>query len=179
MRIIGGVFKGRRIPVPAKFKGRPTTDFAREALFNVLNNRLEWDGLRVLDLFSGTGAMAYEALSRGAQSVTAVEKDPAGCGFIKTMFNTLGTSTGVVIRADVFRFIERHTAQYGLIIADPPYDLERVELLPEMVKNQRMLAPRGVFVLEHSERKSVEHMDGFVECRKYGAVSFSFFTFDE
>lgn len=179
MRIIGGRFKGRRFTPPSNFSGRPTTDFAREALFNILRNRVDLDGCVALDLFAGTGAMSYEFISRGASSVTAVERDPMACRFIKSTFDILEFKKALVLRDDVLKFLERIQGKYDVIIADPPYDLEHLTTLPERIQKQDILNQGGVFVLEHGPEHSFEQHIGFQESRRYGAVRFSFFNFEE
>lgn len=177
MRIIGGRYKGRRFQPPAKFKGRPTTDFAKEALFNILAHRIELGGCTVLDLFAGTGALGIEFASRGAVAITAVEKDPVACAFIRQTFAELGLSNGRVVRGDVFRFLTEHTATYDHVVADPPYDDDHVSVLPKKVHEAGVLKPGGYLILEHSADHNFANEPGFVESRRYGAVNFSFFTF--
>jgi 16S rRNA (guanine(966)-N(2))-methyltransferase RsmD len=179
MRIVGGQFKGRRIQPPAKFKGRPTTDFAKEALFNILANRAQIDGAEVLDLFAGTGALGYEFASRGAVSITAVERDPIACGFIRKTYDTLGYRGAVVVRDDVHAFIGKHRRAYDIVVADPPYDDAKLVDLPFKVFNAALLKPQGLFVLEHGADVDLSEKPGFTESRRYGAVNFSFFTFEE
>ena len=178
MRIIGGKFKGRRFTPPSNFSGRPTTDFAREALFNLLRSRVDLDGCVVLDLFAGTGAMSYEFISRGASSVTAVEKDPSACRFIKTTFDILESKRAFVLRDDVFKFLERNLGKFDVVIADPPFYLEQVAGLPERIQKAALLNAGVLFVLEHGPEHKFDGHVGFQESRRYGAVHFSFFNFE-
>lgn len=178
MRIIGGQFKGRRFRPPSSFKGRPTTDFAREALFNLLNSRIDLTESSMLDLFSGTGAISLEAVSRGVKAVTAVEKDPRACGFIKECLETLGFKMGIVLRDDVVKFLSKSTAQYDLVIADPPFAFILLGELPKRIAASGVMKKGGLFILEHGEDHRFEQEPGFVEMRKYGAVHFSFFNFE-
>ncbi len=177
MRIIGGSLKGRRFSPPRHFKGRPTTDFGREGLFNLLRSRLELDGLEALDLFAGSGAVSYELASRGAVSVTAIEQDSGVCRYIQKQAQDFGLDAIRVVRADVFAFLGRAMTQYELVFADPPYTDPRLETLPDLVREAGLLAKGGLFILEHGDRRDFSAAEGFVEMRKYGHVHFSFFDF--
>ncbi|MCH2198814.1 MAG: 16S rRNA (guanine(966)-N(2))-methyltransferase RsmD [Flavobacteriales bacterium] len=179
MRIIGGRLKGRKISTSSKFKGRPTTDFGRESLFNILRNRVDLTEMHVLDLFSGTGAMSLEAASHGALSVTSVEMNRPSAMSIRKNMNDLGIENGMVVTGDVFKFIKKAPRQYDLIIADPPFALERLPKLPEFIQKTNLLAPDGLFVLEHGPEHHFDEAEGFEEERRYGHVHFSFFTFEE
>jgi 16S rRNA (guanine(966)-N(2))-methyltransferase RsmD len=182
VRVTGGDWRGRRLDPLKGFKGRPTTDFAREGLFNLLRSRVDIHGAKVLDLFSGTGMVGVECASRGAASVTAIEKQRGACDYIKQSYSTLGYSEIVVLSTDVFKFLEqasqRPSIRYDFIFADPPYDLKQLETLPSRVKSSGLLDSDGLFVLEHGENNSFNGEAGFVERRKYGHVHFSFFTFE-
>ena len=177
MRIIGGSLKGRRFSPPRHFKGRPTTDFGREGLFNLLRSRLELDGLEALDLFAGSGAVSYELASRGAVSVTAIEQDSGACRYIQKQAQDFGLDAIRVVRADVFAFLGRAMTQYELVFADPPYTDARLETLPDLVREAGLVAKGGLFILEHGDRRDFSETEGFVEMRKYGHVHFSFFDF--
>ncbi len=177
MRIIGGSLKGRRFSPPRHFKGRPTTDFGREGLFNLLRSRLELDGLEALDLFAGSGAVSYELASRGAVSVTAIEQDSGVCRYIQKQAQDFGLDAIRVVRADVFAFLGRAMTQYELVFADPPYTDPRLETLPDLVREAGLVAKGGLFILEHGDRRDFSAAEGFVEMRKYGHVHFSFFDF--
>lgn len=178
MRIIGGTLKGRKFQPPARFKGRPTTDFAREALFNILAHRLDLSGCRVLDLFAGTGALSYEFASRGASSITAVEKGHPSCAFIRSTFKALDIEGATVVRDDVYRFLSLPQKSYDVVIADPPYDDHHLAELPQRVKAAACLSEGGIFILEHGSEHKFSEEDGCDETRRYGAVHFSFFTFE-
>jgi 16S rRNA (guanine966-N2)-methyltransferase len=177
VRIIGGSLKGRRFSPPRHFKGRPTTDFGREGLFNLLRSRLELDGLEALDLFAGSGAVSYELASRGAVSVTAIEQDSVACRYIQKQAQDFGLDAIRVVRADVFAFLGRAMTQYELVFADPPYTDPRLETLPDLVREAGLVAKGGLFILEHGDRRDFSVAEGFVEMRKYGHVHFSFFDF--
>lgn len=177
MRIIGGSLKGRRFSPPRHFKGRPTTDFGREGLFNLLRSRLDLDGLEALDLFAGSGAVSYELASRGAVSVTAIEQDSGVCRYIQKQAQDFGLDAIRVVRADVFAFLGRAMTQYELVFADPPYTDPRLETLPDLVREAGLVAKGGLFILEHGDRRDFSAAEGFVEMRKYGHVHFSFFDF--
>lgn len=177
MRIIGGKLKGRTIVPPAGYKARPTTDFAKEGLFNILDNEYEFEGLSVLDLFGGTGAISYEFASRGASEVYCVEMAPLHASFIKDQVKKLGIGKCMkVVRHNVFDFLDICTVKFDIIFADPPYSLEGLENLPETVLSKGILHPGGYFILEHPDEFSFADRAGFVKEKKYGNVHFSFFT---
>ena len=178
MRITGGDWRGRRIPELKGFKGRPTTDFGREGLFNLLSSRVDLSGMQILDLFSGTGMVSLECLSRGAASVTAVEKAPKACRFAMAQASQLGSDDLHTVCADVWAFLNKPLTQFDLVFADPPYDMPRLTSLPEVVRESGVLASGGWFILEHGERVDVSDQKGHVLSRKYGQVHFSLFTFD-
>ena len=178
MRVIGGVLKGRRFSPPRQFKGRPTTDFGREGLFNLLRSRIDLEGLEALDLFAGSGAVSFELASRGAVSVVSVERDAAACRYIQKQAQDFGLDAIRVLRADAFAFLGRAVTQFDLVFADPPYTEPKLEELPDMVRQAGLVAKGGLFVLEHGDRRNFSEADGFVEMRKYGHVHFSFFDFE-
>ncbi len=175
MRIISGIYKGRHIPVPRSFKARPTTDFAREGLFNVLANTYDFKGLTVLDLFAGTGSIGLEFASRGAAHVDMVEIDARTAEFIQRTTGRLGISNVRVIRSDVAKYLRQCRTSYDLIFADPPYGLEMIPLLPDLVLNTEILVENGWFILEHGKNNSFAHHPQFQELRTYGSVHFSIF----
>ncbi|MCH1576403.1 MAG: RsmD family RNA methyltransferase [Flavobacteriales bacterium] len=179
MRIIGGTLKGRRFSPPRHFKGRPTTDFGREGLFNLLRSRIELEGVEALDLFAGSGAVSFELASRGAVSVTSVEKDAGSCRYIHKQAQDFGFDAIRVLRADAFAFLGKAVTQFDLVFADPPYTEPKLPELPAMVASAGLVAKGGLFVLEHGDRQDFSKEDGFVEMRKYGHVHFSFFDFHE
>lgn len=176
MRVITGKYKGRHFDVPHNFKARPTTDFAKENLFNVLNGYLDFDEApEALDLFAGTGCITLELLSRGCRRVVAVERDPMHFGFITKTLTALGDKACVPLRADVFRYLSTCREQFDFVFADPPYALPRLEELPTLVLGRGLLKPEGLFVLEHGKTNDFSTHPQFIEHRSYGSVNFSFF----
>lgn len=175
MRVITGKYKGRHFDVPRDFKARPTTDFAKENLFNVLRGYTDFEDARALDLFAGTGSITLEFLSRGCSRVVCVERDPLHYRVITEFINRLGDEAALPIRGDVFKFLKNAREQYDIIFADPPYTLPNIPDLPDLVLGRDLLLPGGVFVLEHGKRDSFESHPRFVEHRAYGSVNFSFF----
>ena len=181
MRIITGTLKGRRLNPTENLPVRPTTDMARESLFNILNNFVDYEELSVLDLFSGTGAISFEFVSRGAKDVTAIEINPKCVDFIKKTAQNLNVNNLHVVRADVFDLIKRVYKKFDLVFADPPYQLETLSSIPNLIFEKELLKEDGVFVLEHSKEHSFEDNPYFWQHRKYGKVNFTFFrkTVDE
>ncbi len=175
MRIISGTYKGRHIPVPSSFKARPTTDFAREGLFNVLANTYDFSGLLVLDLFAGTGSIGFEFASRGAERVDMVEIDARTTRFLQRTSRQLGIENARVIRGDVSKYLKQCRKRYDLVFADPPYDLDIIPSLPVLVLNTEILVEDGWFILEHGKNNSFTDHPQFQDLRKYGSVHFSFF----
>jgi 16S rRNA (guanine(966)-N(2))-methyltransferase RsmD len=176
LRIISGTYKGRHIPVPRTFKARPTTDFAREGLFNVLANNIDFRGLIVLDLFAGTGSIGLEFLSRGAERVDLVEMDSRTTAFLRQTTKQLGMDNARIIRSEVTRFIRQCRTRYDLVFADPPYDLDPIPLLPDLVLNADIISDGGWLILEHGKNHSFGQHAHFQVLRKYGSVHFSFFA---
>lgn len=175
MRIIGGKLRGKMILPPQGYKARPTTDFAKEGLFNILNNEYEMEGLKVLDLFGGTGAISYEFASRGAERVYCVEMLPLHANFIKSQAAKFGMNNLTVVRHNVFEFLEICHEKFDIIFADPPYALDGLDTLPDKVFSQDILHPGAYFILEHPEEFNFENHPYFCKERKYGNVHFSFF----
>jgi 16S rRNA (guanine966-N2)-methyltransferase len=175
LRIISGTYKGRYIPVPTSFKARPTTDFAREGLFNVLANTYDFNDLMVLDLFAGTGSIGLEFVSRGAERVDLVEINTRTTSFLLRTTRKLGIDNVRVIRSDVSKYLRQCRTQYDLVFADPPYDLDIISTLPELVLEAGILVKDGWFILEHGKNNSFIHHPQFQELRKYGSVHFSIF----
>lgn len=175
MRIITGEYKGRHFDIPKTFKARPTTDFAKENIFNVLNAYIDFDGATALDLFSGTGSISLELLSRGCSSVISVEADRDHHAFIRQCITKLGTNRCVPIRGDVFRFIKGCRQQFDFIFADPPYALPELETIPGKVFEYGLLKPEGVFVFEHGKHNDFSGNEHYVEHRAYGSVNFTIF----
>lgn len=179
MRIINGKYGKRRFDVPTNIKARPTTDFARENLFNVLNNKIDFDGITALDLFAGTGAVSFELASRGCVRVVAVEAYHVQYNFIKKVTQLLGARELLPVKGDVFKFIASCREKFDFIFADPPYDLPRLSEIPELILSSTLLKPGGIFVIEHSKNNDFSHLPGFEERRVYGSVNFSFFRIPE
>ena len=175
MRIIGGKYKGRRINPPAGFKARPTTDFAREALLNILTNRLDFEKVTILDLFSGTGSMSYEFASRGAAEVHLVEKDSVHVNGIRKIIREFGFENIRPIHIDVKAYLRTCRTKYDMVFADPPYDLSWLKEIPDMVLNSGVMKQGAFFILEHPRNMSFSDHPGFFEHRHYGGVNFSFF----
>lgn len=177
MRIVSGIFKGRRFSPPTQITARPTTDFAKESLFNVLNNYVELENSIVLDLFSGTGSISYEFASRGAQRVVSVEMSDKHLSFIHKVRQELGLGKVIFpFKMDVFRYIQQGKEQFDLIFADPPYELKELPLLPDLVLNSRLMKDEAIFILEHSSKQDFSDHLHFMEHRNYGNVNFSLFT---
>jgi 16S rRNA (guanine966-N2)-methyltransferase len=161
---------------PVNLPVRPTTDFAKEGLFNVLTNMVDFESLKVLDLFTGTGSIAFEFLSRGAIEVTAVDINHKCIDFIKKTAESFGAKNIQPIKSNSFAFIKRMWPKYNLIFADPPYDLEGIESIPDLIFDSRLLDEDGLLILEHSSRYRFEKHTRFNQHRTYGSVSFTFFT---
>jgi 16S rRNA (guanine(966)-N(2))-methyltransferase RsmD len=180
MRIISGSFKGKRLMAPKNLPVRPTTDMAKEGLFNILNNRYYFDELKVLDLFSGTGNIAYEFASRGSRDITVVD---AHFGCIKYIDQTAAQLNVPInsIKMDVFSFLEKTTDQFDIIFADPPYDMdvEDFNKIVELTFERTLLKPGGSLIVEHEKHTHLKEAEGFLEDRKYGGSVFSFYTREE
>ncbi|MCF6366403.1 MAG: RsmD family RNA methyltransferase [Bacteroidales bacterium] len=174
MRIIRGSRKGRKIFPPKGFSSRPTTDYAKESLFNILENKYEIENLNVLDLFSGTGNISLEFFSRGCKSVTSVEISRKNCLHIKNQISNLFSIPGNVISADVYKFCLKADLSYDIIFADPPFSDEKINTLPRIILNNET-AINSLLILEHSANFNFENNKYFKETKKYGNVNFSFF----
>jgi 16S rRNA (guanine966-N2)-methyltransferase len=175
MRIIRGKYKGRKIIAPSGLPTRPTTDFAKEGLFNYLENRIEIEGLKILDLFSGTGNISYELASRGASEITSIENNFKAVDFIRRTAQNLNIPNFRAIKQDVFKFIGFTKEKFDLIFADPPYDLSQGVMVPQIVYERELLNPGGYLIFEHSDNHSFADHPWFVDQRNYGKVNFSFF----
>ena len=175
MRIISGKYKGRTINPPKNLRARPTTDFAKENLFNVLTNLVDYEECDVLDLFAGTGSISYEFASRGARSVTSVEINPVHFNFIRLTARELGFENMFVVKANVFLYLKSVTKQFDLIFSDAPYDLEGSEKVVDAVFEQDLLREDGIFIFEHSAKQDFSSHPNFYQLRSYGSVQFSFF----
>jgi 16S rRNA (guanine966-N2)-methyltransferase len=176
MRIIGGDLKGRLFKPGKNFKARPTTDFARENLFNILSNRIDFEETKVLDLFAGTGSISFEFASRGCNSVTCIEIDHVHYAFISSVTRQLQLEKIVhLLRYDVLKFIPRCTEKYDLIFADPPYQMKTLKDIPDLILKYQLLNPDGFFILEHGKNDNFASHPNLFEQRIYGSVHFSFF----
>lgn len=176
MRIITGKYRGRKINPPAKMPyTRPTTDVAKEGLFNILENNISIEGIKTLDLFGGTGSISYELASRGAANLTIIEKDPKMYQFIKSKIEELQIENCRVEKSDVFRFLENCTEKYDLIFAGPPYALTNIDDLPQLIYSKELLKPGGWFILEHTPANNYENEPLFKTMRNYGTTVFSIF----
>ena len=180
MRIIRGKYGHRRFQVPASFHARPTTDFAKENLFNVLENMVDWEALDALDVFAGTGSITFEMLSRGCRSVTAVELIYKHALFIEKVAKELHAEKLTVIRGDALRYLSSAAKpSFDLVFADPPYNLPELPELPNLVLHGHLLREGGIFVLEHSSKNNFTTFPFFVKQRIYGSVNFSIFIKEE
>lgn len=175
MRAITGKYKGRHFDLPRHFNGRPTTDFAKENLFNVLRGYVDFEGLTVLDLFSGTGSISLEFLSRGAARVVSVENDVHHFAFQRSLKQKLDDASWQPLRFDALRYIARGVEPFDLVFADPPYALPELPSLPDRVMESGLLRPGAIFVLEHGKEQAFDQHLQFVEHRAYGSVNFSIF----
>ena len=179
MRIISGKYKGRRIQPPKNLPVRPTTDMSKEALFNVLNNHFNFEGLKVLDLFSGTGNISYEIASRGSYPITSVDGDFGCVKFIKQVAAEYDFTIAAT-KSDVFKFLENCKTTYDIIFADPPYGLDQAtfEKVVLLVFEKNLLNEDGMMIIEHSKYTKMEHLDNFSFQKSYGGSFFSFFEFN-
>lgn len=175
MRIITGIYRRRQFKIPKSFKLHPTTDFAKENIFNVLVNFINFQNSVALDLFAGTGSISFELLSRGCKSVTCVEKKLAHCAFIKKIQLKLNVTQLQIIQADVFHFIKFYSNSFNFIFADPPYILKQLDLIPTQIFLSSLLKENGILVIEHSNKYNFFSSLHFKEHRSYGTVNFSIF----
>ena len=175
MRIVGGKYKGRIFRPNKKFKARPTTDIAKEALFNILENRYEFSTKTMLDLFSGTGSIAYEFISRGCVEATLIESDYVHYRFILSVLESLKIENARAFKTDVFKFIKTSPQKFNFIFADPPFDFKNFSDIPDAILNLDILAEDGLFILEHPKEFQFSRHPFFKEIRNYGKVNFSFF----
>lgn len=174
MRIINGTHRGKVIHVPRGLPVRPTTDFAKEGLFNILNNKIDYTECKFLDLFSGTGHISLEMASRGSVDLTAVDKNAKCVGFLKNISAELGFKINT-IKSDVFDFLKNSKQSYDLIFADPPYDLEIIPEISELVFANNLLTQGGLLIIEHGPKTNLESYQNFTRHKKYGNVNFAFF----
>ncbi len=177
MRIISGIHRGRKIIAPKNLPVRPTTDMAKEALFNILNNNFDFESVKVLDLFSGTGNISYEFASRSCKEITAVDNDSGCVNYINKTAEKLNFKNLNAIKANVLSFLEFPQQQYNIIFADPPYNFSEIEKIPEMIFNNHLLIKGGWLIIEHSKYNDFKKHSNFLEHRRYGKVNFSFFLY--
>lgn len=175
MRIISGIHKGKRIIAPKKLPVRPTTDFAKEALFNMLSNEYDIEHLSVLDLFSGTGNIAYELASRGAKEICCIDENYHCVNFIKKTSKELEFNQLSVFKNDVFKYLKKYPKQFDLIFADPPYNLKNIEEIVNLVFKNGLLNKDGQLIIEHDRNSNFSDHPNFIQHRKYGNVNFSIF----
>ena len=173
MRIITGQYKGRHFDVPRSFKARPTTDFAKENIFNVMTGYMDFEDISALDLFAGTGSISLELLSRGCKEVVSVEMDRDHARFIQQCVTKLATDNHSLVRADVFRFLKKCQKKFDFIFADPPYALPNIETIPDLALP--LLNDDGIIVFEHGKQNDFSSHPRFKEHRQYGSVNFSIF----
>jgi 16S rRNA (guanine(966)-N(2))-methyltransferase RsmD len=175
MRIVSGKYKSRRFEPPKSFKARPTTDFAKENIFNVLAHRIDWEETVALDLFAGTGSISFELLSRGCKKVVCVEKDPVHYAFIMKVMNELKDNLLIPVKGDVFKYMETCKQSFDFIFADPPYALKTLPLIPEKIISLGLVKENGIFVMEHPKEYDFSPLPYFSQKRVYGSVNFSIF----
>jgi 16S rRNA (guanine966-N2)-methyltransferase len=175
MRIVSGEYKGRILNPPKSIKARPTTDIAKEGLFNIISNHFDITEITVLDLFSGTGSISFEFASRGCESIHLVEMNFSHFGFIRKVIADLKFDQIVPIRHDAYKFLKNCRIQFDIIFADPPYDFKGVEQIPELVFSRNLLNTNGWLIIEHSKRTDLSKQTNYAETRNYGNVHFSFF----
>ena len=175
MRIIGGKYRGRRIVPPPGFRARPTTDFARESLFNILNNRIDFEAITVLDLFAGTGSISYEFASRGAREVHLVEQDQKHITGIKRIIKDIGFTNIKPVHIDVKAYLKICQVKYDIVFADPPYGIKWLKDIPDIITGSDIISKDGFLILEHPKSMRFNDHKSFFEHRNYGGVNFSFF----
>ncbi len=177
MRIVSGKLKGRKVHAPDRLPTRPTTDMAKEALFNILNNQYYFDELIVLDLFSGIGSISLEFASRGTTDITSVDNFYGCVSFLDKISKELSVDIST-IKSDVFKFLRANTKQYDIIFADPPYALEqnKFEEVYKLVFEKQILKENGLLIIEHSKKTDLSHLENFIKTKKYGSNLFSFFN---
>lgn len=175
MRIISGKYKGKRISAPKNLPVRPTTDFAKEGLFNMLSNEFDIDELTVLDLFSGTGNIAYEFASRKAKYITCIDENFNCINFIKKTAKELDFNQIHVFKNDVIKYLKKYPQQFDIIFADPPYNMDNINTIPNLVFKNSLLKPYGMLILEHDRNWDFSDHPNFKQHRNYGNVNFSIF----
>ncbi len=178
MRIISGTLGGRRIHPPSKMPfTRPTTDIAKEGLFNTLQHLIDFENIETLDLFGGTGSITYELFSRGASKQIIIEKDPKMATFIKENLALFNIQNCSLLQQNIFQYIKNCSQQFDFIFAGPPYALKEIDDIPKLIFEKNMLHPEGIFVLEHTPRNNYEQFPYFINMKTYGTTQFSIFRF--
>lgn len=175
MRIISGRLKGRAIKPPRNLPVRPTTDMAKEGLFNIIANRYDLSGMRSLDLFCGTGNISFELLSRGVEDITCVDDHPGCAQFVKQSLDAFGCQRSHVLRANAQQFVARATGQWDIIFADPPFDFTEHTSMVEMILDRKLLSSEGLLIMEHPASVDLSIIKGYEQTRRYGRVNFSLF----
>jgi len=175
MRVVGGTHRSRQFHIPDNLGIRPTTDFAKEALFNILQNRIDFAGMKVLDLFGGSGSISYEFASRGCIEIITVEKNLKSCDFIKKTAQEFKFTNIKVIKMDVFSYLKMCANNFDIIFADPPFKLENIERIPALVFEQKLLKENGMLIVEHPTDVNFAGIKELKETREYGTVNFSIF----
>lgn len=176
MRIIAGTLRGRRLNPPESLPVRPTTDMARESLFNILNNYVDFEECSVMDLFAGTGAVSFEFVSRGVREVTSIDINARCTDYIKSEAARMQIRNMHVVRADVFDLLKRANRKFDIVFADPPYSLDELASLPDLIFDRQVLTDDGIFILEHPHEFQFEEHPHFWQHRAYGKVNFTFFA---
>jgi 16S rRNA (guanine966-N2)-methyltransferase len=179
MRVISGKFGGRNIIAPSSLRVRPTTDFAKTGLFNILTNHFDFENIFVLDLYAGTGNISFEFASRGTEKITCVEADQRCVRFIKEFSNKINLNSMSVIRSDVFAFLKRCENRFDIIFADPPFEYADTDLLPDLVKEKKMLNPDGWLIVEHQSKRELQSKIQPTQIRKYGNCAFSIYSISD
>ncbi len=175
MRIIGGKLRSRKINIPQNIEIRPTTDFAKESLFNILNNLISFEETKFLDLFCGSGSISYEFFSRGGNNITCVDNNFKSIEFIKKTIEIFKADAIKPIKIDALKYIESCNVKFDTIFADPPYDMGNIDKIPDLIFNNNLLNDEGIFILEHSNKYNFSENQNLFDNRKYGSVNFSFF----
>jgi 16S rRNA (guanine(966)-N(2))-methyltransferase RsmD len=176
MRVIRGKYRGRKFSPPKNFPSRPTTDYAKESLFNILENKVHFEDSHVLDLFAGTGNISLEFLSRGALSVLSIDSSFVSFKFMKKALNEIGIENWKVIKNDVFKYAVKIERQYEIVFADPPFGLKEIYKIPTLVFESNLIKDDGLLIIEHGKETDYKDATNFVETRNYGGVNFSFFA---
>ena len=177
MRVVAGTHRSRQFNIPKNLGIRPTTDFAKEALFNILQNRIDFERMNMLDLFGGSGSISYEFASRGCAEIISIEKNPNCCNFIKKIAKEFNFTNIRIMNMDVFKFLSLCSDTYDIIFADPPFKLENIERIPVLVFEKNLLKENGILIVEHPADVNFSGVSQLRETREYGTVNFSIFGY--